>query len=404
MKKILPCVIGLGYVGLPIFLRLQKKFQCIGYDIKKRRVNELNFKKDINGEFSQKELYLKNKSLFTSDLKKISERNFYIITVPTPIYQNKKPNLEPLINAIKMISKFIKKDDIIFIESTVYPGVTLKLGKIIQKKNNIIINKDFWVGYSPERINPGDKDKTVDKIKKIVSFENCPKKIINKILSVYKTISRKLVLSSSIKEAEMSKVIENIQRDINIAFMNEIMMISEKLNINFYNVKKLAETKWNFMKYDPGLVGGHCLPVDPYYLYDIAKKNNFSANFILTGRNVNNSMKKFVLNKVNKKIKDNQIKKILVAGISFKKNVSDFRNSIALEIFKNLKAKKNLYVDAVDPLIQSIGKLKIKKLHNINLNHYELIIYLVNHDVLNQKFSNLKKDKHNILDIFNYLK
>ena len=176
MKKILPCVIGLGYVGLQIFLRLQKKFQCIGYDIKKRRVNELNFKKDINGEFSQKELYLKNKSLFTSDLKKISERNFYIITVPTPIdSKNKKPNLEPLINAIKMISKLLKRRHNFYRVHSV-SRVTLKLGKIIQKKNNIIINKDFWVGYSPERINPGDKDKTVDKIKKIVSFENCPKK------------------------------------------------------------------------------------------------------------------------------------------------------------------------------------------------------------------------------------
>ena len=202
----------------------------------------------------------------------------------------------------------------------------------------------------------------------------------------------------------MSKVIENIQRDINIAFMNEIMMISEKLNINFFNVKKLAETKWNFMRYDPGLVGGHCLPVDPYYLYDIAKKNNFSANFLLTGRKINNSMKKFVLNKINKRIRDNQIKKILVAGISFKKNVSDTRNSIALEIFKNLKKKKNIYVDAVDPLVKSIGKTKIKNFNSINLSNYELIIYLVNHDILKKKFSNINKNKHQILDIFNYLK
>ena len=305
---------------------------------------------------------------------------------------------------MKMISKFIKKDDIIYIESTVYPGVTLKLGKILQKRNNMIINKDFWIGYSPERINPGDKHKTVDKIKKIVSFENCPQIIRNKILSVYKSISKNLVLSSSIEEAEMSKVIENIQRDINIAFMNEIMMISEKLNINFFNVKKLAETKWNFMRYDPGLVGGHCLPVDPYYLYDIAKKNNFSANFLLTGRKINNSMKKFVLNKINKRIRDNQIKKILVAGISFKKNVSDTRNSIALEIFKNLKKKKNIYVDAVDPLVKSIGKTKIKNFNSINLSNYELIIYLVNHDILKKKFSNINKNKHQILDIFNYLK
>jgi len=404
MKKILPCVIGLGYVGLPIFLRLQKKFQCKGYDINKTRVDELNFKKDKNGEFPKKELRLKNKSLFTSDLTKIKNCNFYIITVPTPIYQNNKPNLEPLKSAVEMITKFIKKNDIIFIESTVYPGVTLKLGKIIEKKINLLINKDFWIGYSPERINPGDRNKTVDKIKKIVSFENCPKQIRNNILSVYKSISKKLILSNSIEEAEMSKVIENIQRDINIAFMNEIMMISEKLNINFFKVKKLAETKWNFKKYDPGLVGGHCLPVDPYYLYDIAKKNNFSANFILTGRNINNSMKRFVLNKVKKIIKDNHFKKILVAGVSFKKNVSDVRNSIALEIFKNLKTKKNLHVDAVDPLVHSIGKLKIKKLKNINLNKFELIIYLVNHDILNQKFSNLKKGKDKILDIFNYLK
>ena len=158
------------------------------------------------------------------------------------------------------------------------------------------------------------------------------------------------------------------------------------------------------MRYDPGLVGGHCLPVDPYYLYDIAKKNNFSANFLLTGRKINNSMKKFVLNKINKRIRDNQIKKILVAGISFKKNVSDTRNSIALEIFKNLKKKKNIYVDAVDPLVKSIGKTKIKNFNSINLSNYELIIYLVNHDILKKKFSNINKNKHQILDIFNYLK
>lgn len=404
MTKIIPSIIGLGYVGLPIFLRLQKKFECIGYDIDKDRIRQLTSKSDDNNEFNKRDLIKFNNSQFTNSSKLLKKSNFYIVTVPTPIFKNNKPNLKHLINASKLIGKNIKKNDIVFFESTVYPGTTKKLSKIIEKVCKLKSNKDFWIGYSPERVNPGDKNKTIDKIKKIVSFNNCPVDIKNNILKVYKTISRHLVYSNSIEEAETSKVIENIQRDINIAFMNEIMMVCEKLNINFFKVIKLAKTKWNFLDYKAGLVGGHCLPVDPYYLYDLAKQNKFDAKFILAGRNVNNSMVEFVKKKILKEIKDRHLKNILIAGLSFKKNVSDLRNSLALKIFKDLKRMRNLNIDAVDPIIHKNREKKILQLSKVKLTNYDLIVYLVDHDILRKFFLKyFKTNKEKFLDIFNFL-
>ncbi len=404
MTKIIPCIIGLGYVGLPIFLRLQKKFECIGYDIDKERIRKLKLKIDDNNEFNREDLIELNNSKLTNSQKLLKKSNFYIVTVPTPIYKNNKPNLEYLVSASKLIAKNLKKNDIVFFESTVYPGTTKKLSKIIEKICNLKLNRDFWVGYSPERVNPGDKKKTIDKIKKIVSFNNCPIKVKNNILKVYKTVSSKIVYSDSIEEAETSKVIENIQRDINIAFMNEIMMVCDKLNINFHKVIKLARTKWNFQNYQAGLVGGHCLPVDPYYLYDLAKQKKFDAKFILAGRNINNSMvafvKKKILNEVNKK----NLKNILVAGLTFKKNVSDIRNSLSIKILKELKTERNLNIDAVDPMIEKKHEKKILQLSKVKIAKYDLIVYLVDHDILRKFFSKYyTTNKKKFLDIFNFL-
>ena len=223
--------------------------------------------------------------------------SFYIITVPTPIFDNKKPDLRPLKSACEILKKVIKNDDIIFFESTVYPGVTRYL------KNKYFKKKKIWIGYSPESINPGDKKHTVKNIKKIVSFDPCPKKIRSDILNVYRTITKNIILSYSIENAEMSKVIENIQRDINIAFMNEIFMVSKKLNLDFKEIIKLAKTKWNFLNFSPGLVGGHCLPVDPFYLYYLAKKKKYNAQFMLAGREVNDAVSDFVRNQIEKKIR-----------------------------------------------------------------------------------------------------
>ena len=353
-RKILPCVLGLGYVGMPIFNILNKKFKTVGFDTNKTRINELKNKKDRNNEFSKKELVLKNKFLFSFLEKDIKNCNFFIICVPTPIFRNKKPDLKPLKKVSNIISKYLKSGDIIFFESTVYPGVTNQLIKnILEKKSKLKNSKDFWTGYSPERINPGDKNKTIKKINKIVAINSNDKEINHKIKSIYKNLSKKIFYTNSLEEAELSKVIENVQRDINIAFMNEILQISEKLKVDFFRVVNLASTKWNFLKFNPGLVGGHCLPVDPYYLYYAAKKKKLEASFLLSGRNVNNNMEKFVLNKIYSEIK--KIKKrnakILVAGICYKAEVSDIRNSLPFSIFKKLKKDNSLKIIGYDPIL-----------------------------------------------------
>ena len=334
LKKLYPCVIGLGYVGFPIFTKLDKKFKTIGYDINLKRINDLKNGININ-QINQNKFRVKNKSLFTNKLKDIKYCNFYIITVPTPIYDNQKPTLEFLIKATKTVGKVLKKGDIVFYESTVYPGVTLEVClPILKKISKLNYKTDFNIGYSPERINPGDKKNTLRNITKLISFENL--KIKKKTLLIYKSISKKLVISNNIIETETSKVIENIQRDLNIALVNEIFMVCKKLGVNFFNVMKLASTKWNFINYKPGLVGGHCLPVDPYYFSYIANKKNLKTNILLAGRKTNESMVQYVVKSVSKKIKNtnSKNKNILVCGITYKSNVQDITNSISFKIFK----------------------------------------------------------------------
>jgi len=409
-KKILPCVLGLGYVGMPIFNILNKKFKTVGFDINKIRINELKNKYDRNNEFSKKDLVLKNKSLFSFLEKDIKDCNFFIICVPTPVFQNKQPDLKPLKKVSNLISKYIKSGDIIFFESTVYPGVTNYLIKnILEKKSKLKNNKDFWTGYSPERINPGDKNKTIKKINKIVAIKSKDKEVNYKIKNIYKNLSKKIFYTNSLEEAELSKVIENVQRDINIAFMNEILQISEKLKIDFFRVVNLASTKWNFLKFNPGLVGGHCLPVDPYYLYYAAKKKKLEASFLLSGRNVNNNMEKFVLNKIYTEVKKIKKKntKILIAGISYKAEVSDTRNSLPFSIFKKLKKDNSLDITGYDPILNDslANKLNIKNNFKFKNKELDLIIILVNHKILIKKFRNKKLFKNTkILDVFNFLK
>ena len=312
MKKrnLLPCVIGLGYVGLPVFLNISKRYKTIGFDINISRVKSLNQKKDVNNEFSKKDLKLKKNSFITSNEKEIRDCNFYIISVPTPINKNKLPDLKHVIKAFKTISKFIKKKDIVFLESTVYPGTTEEICLPILIKNSN--TKDFTIGYSSERVNPGDKAHSIEKINKVVAFNSKDNQIKKKIIKIYKLISKEIFLTKNIKNAEMSKLLENIQRDLNIAFINEALMLCVKLNLDFNEVLKLAKTKWNFLKFNPGLVGGHCLPVDPYYLSYIGKKNGFNTSVALSGRKTNEMMVDFVYKYVEKKLK----------GLEQKKNIS----------------------------------------------------------------------------------
>ncbi len=397
MNQIIPAVIGLGYVGLPIFLRLNKRFNTLGFDINLKRIKDLKKLKDTNKEFGPKELRIKKKSLITCKAEDLKKSNFYIVTVPTPLYPNKKPDLRSLNSACQLLKKVIKEDDIIFLESTVYPGLTRSL------KKKYFNNKKVWFGYSPERINPGDKINTVQNIKKIVSFDDCPLSIKKKITKIYSSISNKIIFTKSIEQAEMSKVIENIQRDINVAFMNEIFMVCEKLNLNFKEVIKLASTKWNFLNFSPGLVGGHCLPVDPFYLYHLAKAKGHDAKFMLAGRIVNDDLKKFILKKIQKEITKRKLKKILILGLSYKANVSDIRNSLALDIFIELKKKFKNKIFAYDPVLNIEVSKKIKLLKRLNLNSYDLIVPLINHEIFKKKISkHFKQNIQKYMNIFNH--
>ena len=390
-NKISPCVVGLGYVGLPLFLKLDKFYRTTGYDIDKKRIFYLRRRIDHN-QIDEKKFILRNNSSFTSDNKKIKKCNFFIITVPTPVNKRNKPDLKHIINASKHVGLILKKNDIVFYESTVYPGTTKEICiPILEKFSKLKYQKDFYVGYSPERINPGDPQKKIDNIKKIVAFENLL--ITKKVKSIYKKITKKIIYSNNIREAETSKVIENIQRDLNIGLMNEVYKVCKKMNINFNKVINLACTKWNFIRFSPGLVGGHCLPVDPYYFSYIAKKNNIDTKIILAGRKVNNSMKQFFISEIKKKIDLND--RILIFGLSYKKNVPDLRNSLAIEICEELKKKYN--VNCFDNTIKDekiIKKYKIlKKIKDYK--NFDKYIFLVIHDKFKAHYDFLKKNFKN---------
>ena len=392
MTKI--CVIGLGYVGLPILLNLSSKYKCVGYDISSNRIESLKKGSDIFKEFSKKEL-LKKSILYSNNLNHAENCNIFIITVPTPIYKNKKPDLSHLKDVCKKLSKKIKKKDILIFESTVYPGITNDFCiPIIEKFSNLKEGRDFFVGYSPERVNPGDKKHNLKKINKIFAY---PYKFRKKeIVSIYTLICKKLIITENIKEAEAAKVIENIQRDVNIGLINEIYLVCKKLNLDFKEIINLASTKWNFLKFKPGLVGGHCLPVDPYYFAHISKINNYKTKIILAGRQTNDLMEKNILIEIKNILKAHDKKnnkRVLLCGLSYKENVSDHRNSLALNIFNKLKKiKKN--ISGYDPMINDnlsnkLNLIKSKK----EFSNFDIYIILIRHNIIKKKINKLSKNK-----------
>ena len=401
-RIIKPCIIGLGYVGLPLFLRLQKKINTIGYDSNYLRIKELKSYLDRNYEFKKNDLILKKNSSITSDHKKTNHCNFFIVAVPTPVLKNNKPDLTYLKKSCETIGKVLKKNDIVFFESTVFPGITENYcGKILEKITGLKLDIDFFIGYSPERINPGDKKHSIDKVVKIISANKFSTLEVGK--KIYKKVVKKVVINKNIKEAESAKVIENIQRDLNIGLMNEIYKVCESSRINFKNVINLASTKWNFIKFNPGLVGGHCLPVDPYYYSHFAKSYGVSTEILLAGRRVNNSMFKFIFQKIKYELKKNGLKlnksKILLLGLSYKKNVSDLRNSFVINLAELIN-KNSLKLDIFDPLISKPKSMKLKLINRIKLKNYDLIINAVDHNIFKKIISEIRNKKLNYIKLF----
>lgn len=399
-KKVIISVIGLGYVGLPLANEFSKYFNTIGYDKSNNRIELLrDKKKDTNSQLTKKDLQETN-IFFTSDAQEIKKANFHIVTVPTPIDKKNKPDLQYLIAATKDVAKVLKKRDLVVYESTVYPTCTREVCiPILEKISGLQLNKSFFCGYSPERINPGDKKKTVVNINKIVSGSN--NFSLNKIFNVYKKIIKaKLFKASSIEVAEAAKIIENTQRDLNIGLINEFSQIFNKLKIDTEEVLSMASTKWNFHSYTPGLVGGHCIGVDPYYLTYKSKKIGHYPKIILAGRDVNDKMSSYVakevIKKLNKKNSRSKIKKkILILGCTFKENCPDIRNSKIFDLHSHLKQIANLEIDIFDPIAQYeevLNEYGVKILKNIKKNYYDAIILAVPHSVFKSNFfANIKK-------------
>ena len=363
------CIIGLGYVGLPLAHAFSEKYEVVGLDIYQTRIDELNKAYDRTLELDKSQLQeaLDNGIKFTCDMEDIKDCNIYIVTVPTPIDKNKRPDLTPLIKASETIGKVLKKDDIVIYESTVYPGATEEeCVPVLEKFSSLEFNKDFYCGYSPERINPGDKEHTVTKILKVTagSTPEIGKKVDDLYASI---ITAGTHLAPTIKVAEASKVIENSQRDINIAFVNELALIFNKLGIDTNDVLEAASTKWNFLSYKPGLVGGHCIGVDPYYLAYKAQEVGYNPEIILAGRRLNDNMGIYVANQVIKLMIKNGYKvdgaRVLVLGITFKENCPDIRNSRVIDVIQELK-EFGCQVDIYDPWAD---KVEVKREYNINL-------------------------------------
>ncbi len=348
-------VIGLGYVGLPIALEFAKKAKVIGFDINEKRIAMMRNKIDPSGELESKD-FNNCDIYFTANPEELKEASFHIIAVPTPIDSHTMPDLKPLMGATTTVGKVLKKGDYVVYESTVYPGCTEEnCVPLLEKLSGLKFNEDFKVGYSPERINPGDKEHTLTKIIKVVS--GCCKESLDTVAKVYEMVVEAGVhRASSIKVAEAAKIIENTQRDLNIALMNELSMIFDRIGINTYEVLEAAGTKWNFLKFFPGLVGGHCIGVDPYYLTYKAKELGHDPRVILSGRQINDGMGAYIakrtVQKMIKQGKDLSSAKVLVMGATFKENVEDIRNSKVADVVKELK-DFGLTVEVVDPYASS---------------------------------------------------
>ena len=413
-KKDILGIIGLGYVGLPLAISFSKKFQVVAYDKKKSRVENLRKGNDINNEASKKELRSKKNLFFTNNSKDLSKCNIFIITVPTPIRSNNNPNLDLLKEACETIGRYMKKQSIIIIESTTYPGCTEDFCvPIIERSSKLKFNKDFYCGYSPERINPGDKKNKLEKIIKLTSGSN--KFTANKVDQLYKKIIKAGTHQvSSIKVAEAAKIIENVQRFVNISLINELALIFDKLNLSTQEVLNAAGTKWNFIKFKPGLIGGHCIAVDPYYLSHRANKVNQKSEIINTSLRLHEKLFQYICNKLINKIKKletNSQKKILILGLTFKENCHDYRNSQSVKLVKYFQ-KKKYKVDSYDPLInpEDLKKdYKISMLKNMpKKNYYDGIVLAVPHNFFLQwgqkKIQSFGKKKFHLIDVKSILK
>ena len=383
-------IIGLGYVGLPLAHAFSEKYKVVGFDIAQWRIDELRSGFDRTLELSESQVKeaIKNGMEFSDDPKDIADCNIYIVTVPTPIDEHKRPNLLPLIKASETIGKVLKKDDIVIYESTVYPGATQEdCVPVLEQFSGLKFNEDFFCGYSPERINPGDKDHTVTKILKVTSGST--PEIGKKVDALYASIiTAGTHLAPNIKVAEAAKVIENSQRDINIAFVNELAIIFNKLGIDTNAVLEAAGTKWNFLKFKPGLVGGHCIGVDPYYLTHKAQEVGYNPEIILAGRRLNDNMGIFVANQVIKLMikKGHKIEgaKVLVLGITFKENCPDIRNSRVIDVIHELQ-EFGCNVDVYDPWadedeVKREYDLELIQNSELNIQNYDSIVLAVAHD------------------------
>ena len=409
-------IIGLGYVGLPLAHAFSSKYPVVGFDISKWRIDELSSGYDRTLELSSEQVNeaIKNGMKFTLDTNDIKDCNIYIVTVPTPIDKNKRPDLTPLIKASETVGKVLKKGDIVIYESTVYPGATEEdCVPVLEKFSNLKFNIDFFCGYSPERINPGDKEHTVTKILKVTSGST--PEIGKKVDELYASIiTAGTHLAPTIKVAEAAKVIENSQRDINIAFVNELAIIFNKLGINTNDVLEAAGTKWNFLPFKPGLVGGHCIGVDPYYLTHKAQSIGYNPEIILAGRRLNDNMGIYVANQVIKLMikKGHKIEgsKVLVLGITFKENCPDIRNSRVIDVIEELQ-EFGCNIDIYDPWADS-NEVKheygLELIDNgeLKIENYDALVLAVAHEEfkkLNSQLSNInsklvKFDIKSILD------
>ena len=382
-KKKKLAVLGLGYVGLPIALEFAKKINVIGFDINAQRIEKMKQGIDPSGELDS-DAFQKCSIEFTADTEKLKEASFFIVTVPTPIDEHNLPDLRPLLGATKFIGRALKKGDYVVYESTVYPGCTEEdCLPLLEEYSGLKYKEDFKLGFSPERINPGDKEHTITKILKVVS--GCDDEALENISKTYEIIVKAGVFKAAgIKVAEAAKIIENTQRDVNIALMNELSIIFNKMGISTYDVLEAAGTKWNFIKFYPGLVGGHCIGVDPYYLTYKAQEVGYHAQVVNSGRYVNDSMGFYVAKQTVKKIiaagKDVSKSKVLVMGATFKENVEDIRNSKVADVIKEL-VSYGVQVDVTDPKANSA---EMKHEYGFELvgkigNNYDAIVVAVNH-------------------------
>lgn len=402
-------VIGLGYVGLPLAVAMSKKYCVIGFDINEKRIDELNNGIDSTNEVSTEELSEANKLTYSSSISEIKNSNTYIITVPTPVDTHKQPDLTPLVKATEMIGKILSKNDVVVYESTVFPGATEEICvPVLERASNLKFNKDFFVGYSPERVNPGDKKHRVTDIIKVTSGSDI--ETTNFVDALYSScITAGTYKVDSISVAEAAKVIENTQRDVNIALINELSIIFNKLGIDTLEVLEAAGTKWNFLPFRPGLVGGHCIGVDPYYLTYKAQSVGYQPEMIAAGRRLNDNMGRYVVSQLVKQMIKKRIQvqgaRVLVMGLTFKENCPDLRNTKVTDIIDEL-TEYEISTDVMDPLC--IPE-QAKEIYNIDVtseaksDYYDAIIIAVGHDEFKKmgadKIKQFGRSNHIIYDL-----